>query len=396
LVRRSGSIVLHLGLLLTGPTPPATAACHGGAANGIRDPGEQCDGADTGPYLCQHFCFTGGSVRCASNCTIDTSLCEGCGNGRREYPEQCDGSDLGGATCDQPGETGGTPSCAPNCTLDHSTCWRCGNGRIDPGEQCDGNQLGGATCNAPGETGGVLTCAGSCTLDRTGCWRCGNGRIDPGELCDDGNGQAGDGCGPDCRLECGNGSVQPNEECDDGNTLSGDGCHFCGLEEVYDGGGNDTRECAVHWGVSGPPPPAGTVTCGDGDGACDQDGVPGQCTFRVFYCFNRAEFGQGPPPCSPTNIATVALTGPSLSGPQALTAAAQDAVLNAMTATLTMGGSSVSRAGVQLTANPPMLTPRTCGLFALTVPVGPGRAVSVRATDSVGSTDNDILTFQCS
>jgi hypothetical protein len=91
----------------------------------------------------------------------------------------------------------------------------------------------------------------------------------------------------------------------------------------------------------------------------------------------------------------VALTGASLTGPNALSGAAQDAILDAMAATLTTGGSTVSRTGVQLQATPPMPTPRACGLFPLTVPAGAARAVSLRALDSIGAADDDVIVLGC-
>lgn len=375
------------------PIANADAACHGGSPNGIRENGEMCDGADTGPYLCQHFCWTGGPVGCTSDCMIDPTPCEGCGNGRRDPSEACEGSDLGGATCNGPSETGGTPACTASCQVDHGPCWRCGNNRIDPNEQCEIGQLNGATCNGPGETGGTPTCT-ACHVDHSSCWRCGNGRVDPGEQCDDSNTTAGDGCGPTCQLECGNGTVEQNEECDDGNNVSGDGCYLCGLEAIYDGGGGQTRECNMHWGVSGPPAPSGLITCTDGNTQCDKGTLANECTFRVFYCFNRSAFSGGPT-CTPSNIARVELTGASLSGPTALNTAGQDAILNAMSATLTRAGSTVTRTGARLDAVPAMSALRQCGLFMLTVPKGQDRAASLRATDSVASTDDDLITFRC-
>jgi cysteine-rich repeat protein len=380
---------LALGLALTSP---CHAACRGGAPNHIREPGEQCDSEDTGPYLCQHFCMTAGQVHCAADCTVDTSACEGCGNARIDPGEVCDGATLGGGTCAH----GGTIRCAADCrTWDRTGCFGCGNGRREGSEQCDGNDVGSALCNRPGDTGGVPGCQADCTLDYATCWRCGNGRVDPGEQCDDDNTVALDGCGADCRLECGDGIVEANEECDDANQAAGDGCNLCGLEAVYDGGGGDLRECAVEWGVSGPPAPTATITCTDG-AACDRDATAGQCTFRVFHCFNRAELGGGgPPPCTPANVSRVELVGASLSGAGALGTAGQDAILGAMAATLRRSGATVVRTGARLDVTPAASTPRLCGLFLLPVPAGADRVVALKTTDSAGAADNDQLTLRC-
>jgi cysteine-rich repeat protein len=81
-----------------------------------------------------------------------------------------------------------------------------------------------APCTTPSITDGVC--------DRGLCVEagCGNGvrEAERGELCDDGNTDAGDGCGFDCRSDerCGNGVVDTltGEQCDDGDLASRDGC----------------------------------------------------------------------------------------------------------------------------------------------------------------------------
>jgi hypothetical protein len=45
-----------------------------------------------------------------------------CGNGVKDPGEDCDGADLGGATCESLGFTGGTLACSPACTYDTSGC----------------------------------------------------------------------------------------------------------------------------------------------------------------------------------------------------------------------------------------------------------------------------------
>jgi len=75
-----------------------------------------------------------------------------CGNGFVENGEWCDGNNLGGRTCQNSGFTGGTLSCNSNCTLNTSQCTSgstCGNGTVDPGEQCDTG--GGAEASVPSQ-----------------------------------------------------------------------------------------------------------------------------------------------------------------------------------------------------------------------------------------------------
>jgi cysteine-rich repeat protein len=368
----------------------ARAAC----GNGVREADEECDGGDLGGYSCGNFCADGGQLRCSTTCMFDRSGCQTCGNNRREGGEICDGTDLGGQTC--PG--GGTLACAPDCrSLDQRGCYVCGNGIREGSEQCDGPDVGGATCNAPGETGGRLSCTNGCQLDRSTCFRCGNGRVDPGEECDDGNSVSGDGCSPQCRTECGDGIVEPNEQCDDGNRTDGDGCsRFCALEQTYAvGGGEAVDSCFAVWGVEGATP-GPSVVCKDGNAACDRGTVAGVCHFQLFYCFNAATITAGgpPPPCFPTDIARVELTGASLTGTSPLSAANQTAVLNLFSATLARGGAAVSRSGVVLQASPPVTAGFLCGSAVLPVPVGQ-QVLAVRATDSHGAVDTDSMTLIC-
>jgi cysteine-rich repeat protein len=304
----------------------------------------------------------------------------------------CDGGDLAGATCPD----GGVLGCAADCrSLDTRGCWQCGNGRREGGEECDGLDVATAACDAPGETGGAIGCAADCRIDRAGCHRCGNGRVDPGEQCDDGNGDLRDGCTPACRLECGNGTVEPNEECDDGGQMGGDGCSaLCALEASYDGGGDDARECALEWGVVGAA--AATVTCTDGDTACDRATLAGECRMLAFFCFNRAPISSGsPPPCTPSNVAQVALTGGSLDGPGALEMDTVETLLGAFAATLGRDGASVTRTETSLSVVPPFAAPRACGAVVFSVPAGQDRVVATRTSDAAGSLDDDAITFRC-
>ena len=112
-----------------------------------------------------------------------------CGNGKREYQEECDGDDFGSLTCDaiQP-FSGGVIKCDSNCALDTRECFHCGNGFIEPGETCDLGNLNGASCQNQGAGIGELRCdlASECQqYDLSRCeGTCGNGILDDGEVCD--------------------------------------------------------------------------------------------------------------------------------------------------------------------------------------------------------------------
>ncbi|HKA31416.1 MAG TPA: hypothetical protein VKH82_18685 [Candidatus Binatia bacterium] len=330
--------------------------------DGILDPGEQCDGTLQG-VTCELLQYAGGTIGCTADCRFDLTHCvvstpAACGNGRRDPGEACDGDDLGGAVCPH----GGTLRCQPSClALDTSACFTCGDGRRDPGEACDGTDLGGATCQSLGDAGGPLACDALCRFDRTGCFRRGNGRVDPGE------------------------------ECDDGNTVSGDGCSaLCVREHTYGGGGGEPNDsCTLNWGVQAPDSASGAILCAPGSAPCRRDQVTGDCTFTVFYCFNASPIVIGTPPCAPTNIAHVELSGD-------LVPATVDAILAAFTTTLThLGGASVTRDGDALDVTPPANAPRICGGFSLPVASGQTSTVVVTASDSLASqtVDTDQLTF---
>jgi cysteine-rich repeat protein len=355
----------------------ATSAHAAVCGDRVRQGHEQCDGTDTGGLLCENLCFDGGLLRCAPDCTFDTSACTRCGNHRREPGEACDGTDLGGWTCPE----GGTAACYPDCTaVDERGCFRCGNGTREGTEECDQADLGGAACDAPGETGGPLACTAACRIDRTGCWRCGNGRVDPGEECDDGNPDLHDGCTPACTTECGDGLLEPGEECDDGNRADGDGCSaLCALESVYGG-------CILQWGAAGLAPD-GTLACGDG-AACDRGSVAGECTVALSYCVNVGLVA--PASCRPTDVAAVALAPATTLAP-----ADRAAFLDAMTVTLASGGAAVNRTGERLVATPPLALRHVCGALAVTVPAGAARILAADAADSAGTTDADRLTLTC-
>ncbi|NOS68194.1 MAG: hypothetical protein HOO67_07620 [Candidatus Peribacteraceae bacterium] len=144
-----------------------------------------------------------------SDCPAERNLCYRrrciaspvCGNGVREPGEACDGSEGCSADCrfesgqgcrdDRDCESNRCENgvCLP-CVPGEGTCGErlCGNGKPDAGEECD---LGG-------ENNDLLS-----DRCRTDCHnpRCGDGVADRNEQCDDGNGVSGDGCDRLCRIE---------------------------------------------------------------------------------------------------------------------------------------------------------------------------------------------------
>lgn len=113
--------------------------------------------------------ITGNDPTASSMSSSDTTTAMSeCGNGVIDGANECDGADLGNATCLTEGFSGGTLVCSGECTLDTSGCFVCGDGVANEGEECDGRDLRGETCTTQGYSGGNLACVG-CQLDASGC-----------------------------------------------------------------------------------------------------------------------------------------------------------------------------------------------------------------------------------
>jgi len=224
----------------------------------VINPGEDCDGTNFGTLNCLNYTnFIGGSLRCTSDCKIDTSQCTSvpaCGNSAIDPGESCDGTSFAEiSACTDLGFTGGTLKCSSTCQLDTASCTerpKCGNGFIDAGESCDGTNLGLATNKcadySPSTfTGGNLTCS-ACRLDTSGCQglqgTCGDGTVNIGESCDGtsfakiknctgySNSFIGGTlkCSSTCQLDtascterpkCGNSAIDIGESCDGANII---------------------------------------------------------------------------------------------------------------------------------------------------------------------------------
>lgn len=159
--------------------------CRGGVCeptycgDGIKQPGEVCDGDDLGDETCMSLHYYGETtgLACRADCTFDESGCVGaCGDGIKNGEELCDGDDLGtpAATCvtagfyDAPGL-----ACSPFCTYDVSMCeGTCGDDIPNGGELCDG-AAPDETCFDVGFDAGRLDCTSACGYSLTGCGRAG-------------------------------------------------------------------------------------------------------------------------------------------------------------------------------------------------------------------------------
>ncbi len=415
--------------------------------NGIREGAEQCDGNDKGPYRCTDLCKDGGTLKCKTDCTLDTSCCCTCGNGRLESNatagtygcpsfdcnETCDGADLGGATCLSRGfpegpATGGL-ACQPACN-DFNTdgCYWCGNGRMEGPEDCDGSNFGplGSACTSRDgwpTHGGTLNCTAGgtgrqfgdspnpgCHLDKIPCWVCGNGRGDPGEDCDHGasNGQPGDTCDATCHVTgCGDGVIEGSEACDDGNTTANDGCTSCGQNHPYFGSANSEAydECEQRWAleatVTGSSQTGVTenttgisITCthngATGTNPCDAVNGDNNCTFLTFYCMNLVSLN--PSGCGPTQVKEIDL----LSGTTVDTVP----VLAAFKQTLEqLGGGTTTQTASSIVVTTPstgVATRSICGQFNVVVPVGATpQVLKVQTKDNGTRVDADQITYTC-
>lgn len=228
-------------------TDPVQPEC----GNGVRETGEDCDGADLGGATCTNLAFDCGTLACASDCTFDTGMCvdAACGNDLVECDEVCDGSDLQGESCDSLGFSGGVLGCDSGCAgFDTSGC--------DQGVVC-----GDGVCAGAVEGEDCLSCPGDCPGKTVGApknqYCCGNGICEPA-------GEDELNCPVDCQAEppeCGNGVIETGEECDGGD-LGGESCTSLG----YDCGGVLACGSGCTYDTVG----CSASVCGDGVAECSE------------------------------------------------------------------------------------------------------------------------------
>ena len=287
--------------------------CGDGAVNVAT---EECDGSDLAGESCESLGYTGGTISCNADCTIDVSSCEMCGDGVRSSDENCDGSDLGDAVCADVGCRAGVPSCSSSCTVDYSTCTdcaTCGDGLVNQSnEQCDGTDFAEAACADVGCGSGFPTCTDDCTVDYascTGCATCGDGEVNQdSEQCDGsefrdatcsdvGCGSGSPTCTSSCTVDyssctgcatCGDGVINQASEICDGSDFGAASCSDVGCGS---GLPTCTAACTLDYASC-----TGCPTCGDGvinqeSEVCDGDDF-GSASCTDVGC------GSGPPSCT--------------------------------------------------------------------------------------------------
>jgi parallel beta-helix repeat protein len=238
--------------------------------------GEVCDGTNVGGATCAARGCTGGTPTCNASCSaISYSTCTGCpvcGNGIKETGEQCDGAALGGATCQTLGfycSTGSGLTCKSDCTYNTGSCitGSCGDGIIAAscGEVCDGSNLGGQSCQTKGFDSGTLACSSNCTsFNTTNCVHCNNNHVcDPGENCNS--------CPGDCFKSapvCGNGKCE---------AANGENCLSCPQDcNGVQTGRKDKRYCCGS-GAGTNPVSCSDARCTGGGNSCTTIATPTSC-----------------------------------------------------------------------------------------------------------------------
>jgi hypothetical protein len=170
----------------------STSVCGNGVVEGLED----CDNRNM-EVSCREFgAYTDGVVQCnPSTCRYDFDWCSpnSCGNGRIEWSEACDAQTfVYSDRCEDlnAGFVSGRVRCAADCTIDSSLCQRpqCGNRVVEYLEDCDGTNLGGATTcdDVGGYFDGPIRCGADCKYDTSACRvsTCGNGVIEGAEVCE--------------------------------------------------------------------------------------------------------------------------------------------------------------------------------------------------------------------
>ncbi len=195
-----------------------------------------------------------------------------CGNGLAEPGETCDDAN-----------TNDGDYCSPDCL---NITGRCGDNVIQLNEDCEGDNLNNTSCTTLSFDAGTLSCNPDCSFNTNQCSGCGNNTLEPGETCDPPSpfldcpyGEpACSLCGPSCTYisgnprTCGDGTTNGPESCDDANTTT-EPCNY-----------GDTS-CTV-CDSSCQNAPGSTSFCGDaivnGPESCDGPLNPSACNDHNF------------------------------------------------------------------------------------------------------------------
>ncbi len=282
--------------------------------NGVIDDGEICDTTQFAGESCASRIGTGstGPLTCVACSYIDTSRCSqpsACGNGTLDSGEECELNGQyasGKSTCAKVSSefSGGTLSCNNNCTINTSNCIKkCGNGLKDSGELCDGTAFGTASCAKKYGAGatGQLICSDDCsTIDYANCIYCGDGKKNGAEECDaedwgtisschalDAKFAEGDGyltCDPSTckfnRNNCVEACVQGTKRCAE-DTKSIEVCNANGIWEKETSCAGTTPLCTL---VSSAPTCVCTSTSCGTSGQCTDNVCKSSCTEGAMQC----------------------------------------------------------------------------------------------------------------
>jgi hypothetical protein len=193
----------------------------------------------------------------------------------------------------------------------------------------------GCACTEPGAAG--CDDGNACTIDRciATSGACRHDTIN----CSDGDPCTVDSCDPptgacinDLKGDSdGDGPCDPLDNCPlqpfaDPTDLNGDGvgdvCQCADAEpgRCVPGRGGPGRRCLVEWlpavtpRVNASGLPSGRLSCVDGDPSCDDDGMAGQCTFRVALCINNEDPRLAA--CEPSSLRSLRVRSPKPARPR--------------------------------------------------------------------------------
>ncbi len=180
--------------------------------NGILETGETCDGTELAGATCENINqgFTGGTLACANDCTLDTSGCTtACQDACDLDNRVCDGDTL--RVCETNAETGCTEWVDTDCTAASQTCMVIG-GEAQCAACQDACVLDEERCNANGD--GIE----ACIVGNLGCTEWSNAACPPATPdCEVQNGV------PTCVNNCTNACTLDEVRCN----ANGDGIETC-------------------------------------------------------------------------------------------------------------------------------------------------------------------------